>query len=244
MSNPILNNNFGADEYVIESEPMTIDGTVNKSLILFAFLMIGAVCNWHFLMTGFADKAQMFTTGGAIVGFILALIITFNVKLAKVLAPIYALCEGLLLGGISAMFETAYTGIVLQTTAATFGTLFAMLILYKTRLINYTDKMGSILRTAMLSIFVIYLIQFVAQFFNRGIPLIFGNGPVGIAFSAIVVVVAAFCLIQDFHFIERGSQNMIPKDYEWYGAFGLMVTLVWLYMEFLRLFAKLNSRNN
>lgn len=242
MSNPILNSNFGAGEYVLESEPMTISGTVNKTLILSVFLLAGAVSNWHFIAAGFMDKATMLVTAGAIVGLVLAIIISFNMKTAKYLAPIYAIMEGLCLGGISAMFEAQYSGIVFQTIGATLATLFAMLLLYKTGTIKYTEKMGSILKTALLSILIIYIIQFVASFFSRGIPLIFGNGPVGILFSAFVCLVAAFCLIQDFYFIESGSERMLPKDFEWYGAFGLMVTLVWLYMEFLRLFAKLNSR--
>ncbi|MBP3924290.1 Bax inhibitor-1/YccA family protein [bacterium] len=242
MSNPILNSNFGAGEHILEAEPMTISGTVNKTLILSVFLTIGAACNWHFIAAGFIDKASMLVTAGAIIGLILAIIISFNVKMAKYLSPIYAIMEGLCLGGISAMFEAQYSGIVFQTIGATVTTLIAMLFLYRTGTIRYTEKMGSILKTAMLSILIIYLIQFVASFFSRGIPLIFGNGPVGILFSAFVCLVAAFCLIQDFYFIETGAERMLPKDFEWYGAFGLMVTLVWLYMEFLRLFAKLNSR--
>ena len=140
-------------------------------------------------------------------------------------------------------FEAQWQGIVLQAVVATFVTMFVMLALYKARIIRYTAKFQAVLTTAMLSVFAIYLIQFVASFFGRGIPLIWEAGPVGIGFSLIVVGIAAFCLIQDFFFIESASQNMLSKDYEWYGAMGLMITLVWLYMEILRLFAKLNSRN-
>ena len=117
-----------------------------------------------------------------------------------------------------------------------------MLMLYKARAIQYTEKYAAVLKTSLLSVMAIYLIQIVASFFGRGIPGIFEAGIVGIVFSLIVVVIAAMALIQDFAFIEMGSQNMLSKDYEWYGAMGLMITLVWLYMEILRLLAKLNSR--
>lgn len=263
MSNPILNRNFASREIVldeqamtetkinrnfnsqdvfVEGQPMTVAGTINKILILSILLVLGAACNWHFVLTGFVDKAAMLTTGGAIVGFIIALILAFNVNWAKFLAPMYAFFEGLFIGGFSSFLEAQYTGIVLQATMSTVVTLFSMLFLYKVGAIKYSEKFASILRTAVLSIFLIYLIQFVASLFGRGIPQIFTASPIGIGFSALVILVAAFSLIQDFHFIETGSERTLPADYEWYGAFGLMVTLVWLYIEFLRLFAKLNSR--
>ena len=141
------------------------------------------------------------------------------------------------------MFESQWHGIVLQAVFATFATLFVMLMLYKARIIRYTEKFQAVLMTAMLSVLAVYLIQMIASFFGRGIPLIWESGPVGIIFSLVVIGIAAFSLIQDFFFIESASQNMLSKDYEWYGAMGLMITLVWLYIEILRLFAKLNSRN-
>lgn len=140
------------------------------------------------------------------------------------------------------MFETQIQGIVLQAVLGTFTVLFVMLMLYRVRAIQYTDKFAAVLKTSLLSILAIYLIQIIASFFGRGIPLIFEAGSVGIIFSLIVVVIAAMSLIQDFAFIEMGEKNMLSADYEWFGAMGLMVTLVWLYMEILRLLAKLNSR--
>lgn len=242
MSNPILNNNrFSAGESVLTGEPMTIQGTVNKIFMLFACLAAGAAISLYFLFTNPAF-AYISMLGGSIIGFILVLITCFNIPIAKYTAAPYALCEGLLLGGFSAFFEAAYKGIVLQAILATFMVLFVMLMLYKARIIRFTEKLRAVILTGLLSICGIYLIQFIASFFGRGIPAIFESGPIGILFSLIVIGFAALSLIQDFWFIEESSNRMLPKDYEWFGAMGLMITLVWLYMEILRLFAKLNSR--
>ncbi len=243
MSNPILNNNrFSPEATVLEGEPMTINGTVNKIFMLFACLIAGAGISLYYLFQNNPDFSFMLMAGGGIVGFVLVLATCFNIKLAKYTAAPYALAEGLVLGGFSAFFEAAYKGIVIQAIGATFAVLFVMLLLYKIKAITYTDKFAAVLKTGLLSICLIYLIQIVASFFGRGIPGIFEAGPIGILFSLVVVGFAAMALIQDFFFIEQASQNMMSKDYEWYGAMGLMITLVWLYMEILRLFAKLNSR--
>ena len=243
MSNPILNDNFLSAERVIESEPMTINGAINKTLIMLALVFIPAAYTWSLVFGGFMDKAVMLGTIGAIVGFILALIISFGRgKNAAVLAPMYAVCEGLFVGGISAMFESSMSGIVIQAVAATFAAAFSMLILFRLNIIRCTEKFRAIIFTATLSVAIVYLIQIIASLFGRGIPQIFTASPVGIGFSVIVVIIAALNLIIDFDFIEKGAQNYLPKEYEWLGAFGLTVTLVWLYLEILRLLAKL-SRN-
>lgn len=242
MSNPILNNNrFSAGEYVLEGEPMTIQGTISKIFMLFACLAAGAAISLYFLFTN-PSLATVAMFGGSIIGFILVLVTCFNVSIAKYTAAPYAFCEGLLLGGFSAFFDAAYKGIVLQAILATIMVLFVMLMLYKAKLITYTEKFRAVLLTGILSIGGIYLIQIVAMLFGRSIPAIFDNGPVGILFSFVVIVFAALSLIQDFNFIEESSNRMLPKDYEWFGAMGLMITLVWLYMEILRLLSKLNSR--
>lgn len=243
MSNPILNENrFSSQERILDGEPMTVQGTVSKIFMLFACLIAGAAISVYSLFTTPSlVPAMMF--GGSVIGLILLIATCFNVKLAKYTAAPYALMEGLVLGAFSALFESQWHEIVLQAILGTFAVLFVMLMLYKARMIQYTDKFAAVLKTSLLSIFAIYLIQFVASFFARGIPLIWEAGMVGIAFSLFVVVVAAMALIQDFFFIETASQNMLSKDYEWYGAMGLMITLVWLYTEILRLLAKLNSRN-
>lgn len=243
MSNPMLNEErFSAQDQILEGEPMTIQGTVSKILMLFVCLFAGAAISVSSLLSNNAAIVPGLITISTIIGFILVIATCFNIKLAKYTAVPYALFEGIVLGGISAFFEAAIQGIVLQAILGTFIVLFVMMMLYKTGTIRYTEKFAAVLKTSLLSILVIYIIQFIASLFGRGIPGIFEAGIVGIAFSLIVIVVAAMALIQDFAFIEMGTQNMLSKDYEWYGAMGLMITLIWLYMEILRLLAKLNSR--
>lgn len=243
MSNPILNNNrFSQQEAVLAGEPMTINGTLNKIFLLTICLAAGAFISMYYLMNGQQTIISGLLPVSAVIAFILVLITVFNVKLAKYTAAPYALFEGIFLGTVSSLFNAQWQGIVVQAIGGTVVVLFTMLLLYRARMITYTEKFASVLKTAVLSILVIYLIQFVALFFSRSIPLIFDAGPVGIAFSLIVIFVAAMALIQDFHFIESASQRLLPQEYEWYGAMGLMITLVWLYMEILRLLALLNSR--
>jgi len=264
MSNPLLNpNNFRQrEDEVIEAElvkdefssartyqersaivePMTIQGTISKIFMLLACVVAGALMNVYFLINGNQNLAVLLMGAGAIIGFVLVLIASFRPMTAKYLAAPYALFEGFVIGGVSAFFEASYRGIVIHSVFATFAVLFVMLMLYKARIIQYTDKLGAVLKTGLLSICAVYLIQIIASFFGRGIPGIFEAGPIGILFSLVVIGFASFCFIQDFFIIERSANNMLPKDYEWFGALGLMVTLIWLYMEILRLFAKLNSR--
>lgn len=245
MSNPVLNEKFLGREGVIDSAPMTINGAISKTLILFVCLLISAVYTFSLVASGFADKAQMLTIGGAIGGLILALIIIFsrNLTVYKYLTPVYAVAEGFFVGGLSAFFESAFAGIVFQAVTATFVTLFMMLGLYRAGIIRATEKFRSAVVLATMSIAAIYVIQIVASFFGRSIPEIFTASTLGIVFSVIAVIIASLNLILDFDFIERGAQAMLEKEYEWYGAFGLMVTLVWLYVEILRLLIKYSSRN-
>ncbi len=240
MANPILNDRFTEAEGVVSGQIMTVNGTLDKTFLLFLCALFPAVYTWNQFTAGFTDKAGMLMGIGAIVGFIMALIISFTRN--KFLTPLYAVCEGLFLGGISAVFNAQYPGIVIQAVIGTFATMFTMLGLYRVGAIKCTDKFRSIIFTATISVAVLYLIQWIGSFFHYSIPAIFGAGTIGIGFSVIVVAIAALNLILDFDFIEKGSQAMLPKDYEWYGAFGLMVTLVWLYIEILRLLAKLRDR--
>ena len=243
MSNPVLNENFVNQERVLDGEPMTINGAINKSLILLALVIVPAIYTWSLVFQGFMDKAMMLGTIGAIVGFILAMIICFARKGISVLAPLYAVCEGLFVGGISALFENQYSGIVMQAVGRTFACATVMLVLYRFRVIQNTEKFRAVIFTATASVALIYLIQIIASFFGRSIPQIFTSSPIGIGFSIIVVAIASFNLISDFDFIERGSENFLPKEYEWFGAFGLTVTIVWLYIEVLKLVAKLRDNN-
>lgn len=244
MSNPVLNDNFYSQERVLDAQPMTISGTVNKILVLLACVFAGAIYNWSLLLSGHVDQASAIGIVGAIVAFITSLVIIFTrEKTARYLSPVYAIAEGVFLGSISAYFDAAWRGIAIQAIAGTFIVLLVMLSLYRSNLIRFSERFYAVLMTSLLSVMAIYIIQFVASLFGRGIPGIFESGLVGIVFSLIVVGIAAMSLIQDFWFIEEGAKNLLPKDMEWYAAFGLMLTLVWLYVEILRLLAKLNSRN-
>ena len=240
MANPVMK--VMEQSYVLEGEPMTISGSINKTLALLGVLILTACYTWGLVVKGFTDMATMLMWGGTIVGFILAMIICFTRKALPILTPIYAACEGLFIGGISAVYAGQYAGIVVQAVILTFAVMFSMLVLYKTRLIRCTETFRSVMFTATSAVCLVYIIQIIASFFGRGIPVIFEANPIGIGFSVIVVLIAAFNFIIDFDFIERGEAMMLPKEFEWYGAFGLMVTLVWLYLEILRLLAKVNSR--
>jgi len=242
MANPILNENrFNEQERILEGMPMTINGTIQITAFLGLILICTASFVWNRMTSGYTDIAMMLTGGGLLVGFVLALIISFTRN--KFLIPIYAACEGCALGGVSAVLETQFPGIVMQAVSGTFAALFAMLILYKLRLIQATDKFKSVIYISVASITGIYLIDLLGRlFFHMQVPIINSASPAGILVSLVAIAIAALYLIIDFDFIERGEQMMLPKDYEWYGAFGLMLTLVWLYMEVLRLLAKLNRK--
>ena len=240
MANPILNDKFTEQERVLDSAPMTVNGTIQITAFLGLLVIAGAAFTWTRMTAGYTDLAMMLTAGGGIVAFILGLIVSFTRN--KYLVPVYAVSEGLFLGGISATFETSYPGIVSQAVAGTFAALFSMLILYRANVIRCTDKFRSVIFISTLSIAGIYLINFIGSFFHMQVPLINSSSTMGLAVSAVICVIAALNLIIDFDFIERGAQNYLPKDFEWFGAFGLMVTLVWLYLEILRLLAKLQDR--
>jgi uncharacterized YccA/Bax inhibitor family protein len=229
---------------------MTLNGTVNKTGILLLLGVLTAAFAWsQSIVTGTDGLPALtpafmgYALGGAIGGFILAMVTVFKKTWAPVTAPLYALVEGLFLGSISALFEMKYPGIVFQAVLLTFGTLFALLFAYRSGLIKATEnfKLGVVAATG--GIALVYLATIVLGFFNIQIPMIHESGLVGIGFSLFVVVIAALNLVLDFDFIETGVEQGAPKYMEWYGAFGLMVTLVWLYIEFLRLLSKLQSRN-
>lgn len=243
MTNPIFKN-FGndaaTDRVVQENQIMTVNGTLQITLLMGLIMLIGAGYVWNQALLGYTDQVAMLTGIGGIAGFIVALIISFT--RTKFLVPVYAGLEGLFLGGISSVFESSYPGIVIQAVAGTFSAFFAMLILYRLNVIKCTDKFRSIIFIGTASIAGIYLIGFIGSFFGYSIPQIHTSSNIGIAFSIIAILFAAFNLILDFDFIEQGAQRMLPKDYEWYGAFGLLLTLVWLYLEMLKLLAKLSDR--
>ena len=242
MTNPVLNQNIINNERTLAAEPMTISGAINKTFILFALLVASSLVVWDFFAKGFMDKVNMLMMAGLVVSIIAFLVIMFKRSAVAIAAPIYAVAEGLLIGGISAQFEKAYPGIAIQAISMTFMALGSLLFLYKIGAIKCTEKFRSVILISTVSVAGIYLISILGSFFGLQIPGIFGSGLVGIGFSLLVVVIAALNLIIDFDFIERGAQGLLDKSYEWYGAFGLMVTLIWLYLEILNLLSKLRER--
>nr|WP_263597505.1 Bax inhibitor-1/YccA family protein [Pelagicoccus enzymogenes] len=238
---------FDVDRAAARGEVMTINGTVNKTGILLCLLWVAAIFTWEKTMAvaqAGENPAVLYPwmIGGAIGGLVLAMITIFKKTVAPYTAPLYAVVEGLVLGVLSAFFELQFPGIVFQAVLLTFGTLLALLFAYKTGVIKATENFKLGVAAATGGIFVVYLISMVLGFFGVSIPLIHESGIVGIGFSLFVVVIAALNLVLDFDFIENGAAKGAPKYLEWYGAFGLLVTLIWLYIELLRLLSKLRSR--
>jgi len=223
---------------------MTIQGTVNKTLLMLVLVLIPAVWVWNTFFTSGNPQAIMpWLYGGVIGGFIVALVTIFKKQWSPVTAPLYSVLEGLAIGGISAFFEAQFPGIVIQAVALTFGTLLCLLLVYKSGIIKVTEnfKMGVVAATG--GIALIYVSTIVLGFFGIHMPYIHESGTIGIIFSLVVVIIAALNLVLDFDFIEKGAAAGAPKFMEWYAAFGLMVTLIWLYLEILRLLAKTRSRS-
>jgi uncharacterized YccA/Bax inhibitor family protein len=245
-ANPALNKKtFENTSYISSTEnTMTLQGTVNKTGFLLTFLILAAAWTWNlYFESNNPASVTPWLIGGLLGGFIVALITTFKKHLSPITAPIYAVLEGLFLGSLSALFESRFPGIVVQAVGLTFGTLFALLMAYRSGLIKATENFKLGVTAATGGICLLYIISFVLSFFGTSIPYIHQSGIIGIGFSMFVVVIAALNLVLDFDFIENASKSNAPKYMEWYGAFGLLVTLVWLYIEILRLLSKLYSRN-
>lgn len=239
-SNPALQGQvFDALPYYGENT-MTVQGTVNRTGLLLGLVVLSASWTWNIAMNEGNFGPYMMV--GLIGGLIAAIVTVFAKRWAAFTAPVYAVLEGLALGGISAVFQKQYPGIVIQAVFLTFGTLAAMLVAYTSRIIRPTEnfKLGVFAATGGIAVF--YLISMALSFFHVSMPLVYGNGLFGIGFSVFVVIIAALNLVLDFDFIETGAAQGAPKYMEWYGAFALMVTLIWLYLEMLRLLAKLQSR--
>ncbi len=226
------------------SARMTLSGTVNKTGILLVCAMATAAWTWHLFVQS-RDMAEIapYLLAGLFGGFIMAMVTVFKKEWAPVTAPIYALLEGLALGGLSAVFDFRYPGIAVQAVGLTFGTLFVLLIAYSSGVIKVTDKFRLGIVAATGGIMVFYLLEMLLGFFHIQFLAINGGGMIGIIFSLFVCAIAALNLVLDFDFIEQGVSYGAPKYMEWYGAFGIMVTMVWLYLEILRLLSKMRSRN-
>ena len=239
--NPALTaDTFATFPAVADDQAMTIGGTVNKTALSLLILLVTATFVWN---RGSTDSSLwVLTLIGVVGGLVAAMVTVFKKTWAPLTTPLYAGFQGLALGGISVVFETTYPGIVSQAVFLTFGTLAALLTAYRSGVIRATEnfKLGVVAATG--GIGLVYLLSFVLGFFGMSVPLIHSSGTFGILFSVFVVVIAALNLVLDFDFIEQGAERKSPKHMEWYGAFGLLVTLVWLYLEILHLLAKLQSR--
>ncbi len=246
-SNPALNpstfENFG--DYAVErSNVMTVEGTATKTAMLVVLLSASAGYVWNELRTaGGLPGVMPYVIGGLVISLIAGIAMCFRPQWSAMLAPVYALAEGAVMGAISAAYETQFQGIVFQAICLTMGTLFSLLTAYRTGIIKATEnfKLGVFAATG--GIAMLYLVSMVMNMFGFRMPFLHSAGLIGIAINVVVVIVAALNLVLDFDFIEEGAKRGAPKYMEWYASYGLLVTLVWLYVEFLRLLSKLNSRN-
>jgi len=249
-SNPVFKERVFARDYNATSEVMTVNGTINKTALMLLLVVAGAVYTWNKFIAASGNGAEYgmqavlpWLAVGGIGGFITVLITVFRPQSSGISAPIYAVFEGLLLGGLSAIFEMQYPGIVMRAVALTIAVFAAMLFFYRSGIIKVTNKFMMGVFAATAGIALVYLVSFIGSFFGMNTSFLYGNSNLSIGISLVVVAVAALNLILDFAFIERASASGAPKYMEWYGAFGLMVTLIWLYLEILRLLSKLGSRN-
>ncbi len=249
-SNPIFKERvFNRDSFSV-SETMTVNGTVNKTALMLLLVVASAVFTWNKFYDAIFSNPETAMSAvapwlmvGAIGGFITAIITSFRPQSAAISSPIYAIFEGLFLGGISAMLEMQYNGIVMRAVALTLAVFAAMLFFYRSGVVKVTKKFMLGVFAATAGIALVYLVSFIAGLFGAQMGFLYGNSNLSIGFSLVVVAIAALNLVLDFSFIERAAGQGAPKYMEWYGAFGLMVTLVWLYLEILRLLAKVASRD-
>lgn len=245
-SNPALGEKaFRGFSYSQDSSAMTVRGTMNKLGFMLLLMMAGAFYTWQAFYKG--QNVQPFLIGGAIGGLVIALVMAFKKEWAGWLAPAYAILEGLFVGAISALFNYAFQdkmpNIITNAVGLTLGTGVAMFALYHFGIIKATQRFKAIVMTATAGIAVFYLIVMVLRLFHVEVPFMHDSSPLGIGISLVVVAVAALNLIMDFDMIEQGANAGAPKYMEWYGAFGLLVTLVWLYLEMLRLLSRFASRD-
>lgn len=222
-------------------ERMTVSGTLTATAVLFVILLFSAAFGWNSV-----DETTLQLPGlalaGIAVGFGCAIAMMFKPMLAKILGPIYAIAQGFVVGAVSRVYDERWNGIVIQAVGATLGVFLVMLFLYRTRIIKVTNKFRRVIIAATLGLMIFYMFSFVLSLFGTDIGIFSSASFFGIAFSVFAAGLAAFNLMLDFDFIERGAEQGLPKGMEWVGAFGLLVTIVWLYLEMLRLLSKLQSR--
>ena len=247
-SNPALSDKAFQDaaRSVGSVDRMTLQGTVAKSAILLTLTFGSAVATWVLFFTAGASAVLPIAIGASLVGFAIAMIIIWNKTWAPWASPIYALVKGAAIGGVSASIQVQFpeVPIVLQAAMLTFTTFAGLLVAYTSGWIKATENFKLGVVAATMGIAGLYLVTFLLGFVGVSVPFIHSTGLVGIGISLFIVVIAALNLVLDFDFIENGVERGAPKYMEWYAAFGLLVTLIWLYFEFLRLLVKLNSRRD
>ena len=249
-ANPALNKNtFTGFKSVSADSAMTIQGTVNRILIMLLLVIAGALYTWRLAFEAIQSDSLTasreiipWMIGGGLGGFVVAIITVFKRTLAPVTGPIYAVLEGLFLGGISAFLEFQYPGIVIQAVALTMGILFALLMAYKSRIIKPTQNFRLGVLAATGGVMLVYVVSFILNLMGVPVNYLHSNSWLAIGINLVIVIIAALNLVLDFDFIEQGAASSAPRYMEWYAAFGLMVTLIWLYIEILRLLSKLASR--
>lgn len=244
-SNPVFGRNIfqTTAKDLNVSNTMTVKGTMGKAMLMLILVVIGASYTWKmFYALQTSNAAMGWMIGGAIGAFITALIISFSPKTAGWLSPIYAILEGLFLGAISAYFESIYQGIVVNAVGLTLAVAFLLFFIYRTGIIKVTNKLRVGIFAATGGIALFYLITWIISMFGGNVSFMMNSSLLSIGISIFIVIIAALNLLLDFDFIQQGEQAGAPKYMEWYGAFGLMVTLVWLYLEILKLLAKLSRR--
>lgn len=241
-SNPVMREKTFEGQ-IATGEAMTVQGTVNKTGVLLLCVVVAAAWTWGLAHSEQPEAAFPWMTGGLIGGLVTCLVTVFKKEWSALTAPVYALFEGLVLGGLSAIFEQRYPGIAVQSVTLTFGVLFVLLLAYKTRLIRATRGFVLGIVCATGAIALVYMANLFMNLFGySGMTFLNASTPLGIGVSVVVVIIAALNLILDFDLIERGAAMGAPKYMEWYGAFAMMVTLIWLYMEILRLLGKVRRR--
>jgi uncharacterized YccA/Bax inhibitor family protein len=240
--NPLLSQSVIEKAPMVYSAPMTVQGAVNRTAVLLSLVMIAATFSWTRAGDGHLDS-NLLTTAGGVLGFVFCLVTVFKKEWSPVTAPIYSLCQGLALGGVSASLNRAYPGVALQASLLSFGVLFALLGAYRFGWIRASEKFKAVVIASTLGVGLVYLVSMAANLlFGVQIPFLHGSGDAAMLFSLAVIVIAAMNLIVDFSFFEEAAAASAPRYMEWYAAFGLMVSLIWLYLEILRLLSNLSRR--
>jgi uncharacterized YccA/Bax inhibitor family protein len=236
-SNPVFNEKAFQKEIpkmdAAGYQTMTVRGAIDKTILLFLLMLVTVFISYSL-------PNPLFLIGGAIVGLILVVVASFKPVWAPYLAPGYALAEGFFVGTVSAMYASQFNGIVFHAVSLTISMLFLMLIIYRLKLIKVTEKFKAGVIMATGAVFIVYMISFVMSFFGMSLPFLHEGGIMGIGISVVVIGIAAMNLLLDFDTFEKGEAYGAPKYMEWFSAMGLLITLVWLYIEFLRLLSKLN----